>query len=345
MTLVPAGQAFALTEPEITPEATPLLTSPVYCNAEPANINRIIEIAGSAIEDENATVPEEFIPLDEAEIATGDAAGAVIDLVNTFVACANADDELRALSLLSDDFIKRSAYDILGGETPPDLSDGSAPLDVEDQTRIAAMTDVYRLPDERYSVIFDLGPVSGETPFARVQFVIIDNDGEYQIDDYRFQDLEFDQPDCGSSEADGCLPPEEATPVTGDGYSGWIMTADQANEATLYFGLDDATYNGFEVTPEQITEAEAALPAFLANQPRATPRLIDEVNTGTYERQYLGYASEDQRLIVINGYCPDAYMSPSQYPVLVMDGGDCFWQATYSLTDKRFIRLSVNGDA
>lgn len=346
--LIPAGQALATTaEPNATPQQIPLLTSPAYCSPEPVNINRVLEIAGSAIEDDEATVPEGLISLDGAEIVTGDPADAVLDLINTFVACINANDEIRALSLLTDDFITRSAYDILGGtsENPPDLSDGSEPLDAESQARISAITGVYELPDGRYTAIIDLGPVTGESAYARLQFVITEDGGEYKIDDLRFEDIELDDPDCGASEADGCLPPEEASPVTGEGYSGWIMTTEQANEATLYFGLDDSKYGGFEVSPEQIAEAEAALPAYLAEQPNATPRLIDEINTGTYERQYFGYAFEFQWLVVINGYCPDAYMSPAQYPVTVMDGGDCFWQATYSLTDKRFVNLMVNGNA
>lgn len=345
MTLLPAGQAFAALAPEITPEATPLLTSPAYCNAEPVNINRVLEIAGSSSTNDEATIPEEFIPLDEAEIVDGDAANAVIGLVNTFVACINANDELRALSLLSDDFIERAAYDILGDTNPPDLSDGSEPLGAEDQARIAAITDAYQLPDGRYTVLLDLGPLTGEPPFARIQFVIVEAAGGYKIDDFRYSDIELDEPDCGSPGTDGCLPPVEASPVTGEGYSGWIMTAEQANDAMDVFGIDATRYGGFEPRPEQIAEAEAALPGYLAGQPNATPRLIDEINAGTYERQYFGYAFEFQFLIVINGYCPDAYMDPAQYPVFVMDGGDCFWQATYSLSDKRFIRLSVNGYA
>jgi hypothetical protein len=125
------------------------------------------------------------------------------------------------------------------------------------------------------------------------------------------------------------------------------MTAEQADYASVYFGIDSEKYGGMAVRPEQIAQAEAALPAYVAEQDHATDRLIDEIHTGTYERQYFGYAFEFSYLLVINGYCASdsAYFNPSQQPVAVEDGGDCFWQAIYSLTDERFVSFSVNGVA
>jgi hypothetical protein len=360
LTLLLAGQALATATPEITPEAVPLLTSPAYCSSAPANINRLIEIAHGAATPENAGILDELIPLDNAEPVTAQEADAVINLATTFIACVNANDELRALALVTDDLIERSGNTLVDTNDPSSLSDGSEPLDAEDQARIAGITDVYELPDGRYSVIVDLGPVTGEAPFARLQFVVVNQNGTYHIDDFRFQDIESEvidcdssqddgceTPACGSPETDGCVAPEDATPVSGDGYSGWIMTPEQADSAALYFGINDEKYSGLAVRPDQIAQAEAALPAYLDGQERETDRLIDEIHTGVYERQYFGYAFEFSFLLVINGYCASesAYFNPSQQPVVVEDGGDCFWQATYSLTDERFISFSVNGFA
>lgn len=342
--LLPAGQALAQTD--VTPETVPLLTAPAFCSAEPANPARLAEIAGSAIDDPEAVVSEELIPMTGAEIVNGAEADAVVALAQEFVACVNANDELRALSLLSDDFIKRSAYDLLSEVKDADIDEVPEPLDAEEQSRIAAATDVYQFPDGRYAFIFDLGPVTGESPFARLQLIAIENDGEFMIDDLRFQDIEFDTPDCGSGEADGCIAPEDtATFVSGETYSGWIMTAQQAEDALPIFVDRDRPYNGMQVTEEQIAEAEAALPAYVQSQPRATPRLIEDLQTGVYERQYIGYSLEFQFLLVINAYCDEPGFDPSHGVIMVMDGGDCFWNATYDLTQGRFISLSVNGNA
>ncbi|MGH2550246.1 MAG: hypothetical protein ACRDHN_12700, partial [Thermomicrobiales bacterium] len=62
-------------------------------------------------------------------------------------------------------------------------------------------------------------------------------------------------------------------------------------------------------------------------------------------RQYIGYSLEFQFLLVINAYCDDPAYDPAHGVVMVMDGGDCFWNATYDLTQGRFISFSVNGDA
>jgi hypothetical protein len=342
--LIPAGQALAQTD--ATPETIPLFTSPAFCSAEPANPARLVEIAGSAIDDSNAVVPEELLPMTDAEIVTGDEAGAVVALAQEFVACVNANDELRAVSLLTDEFIKRSAYDLLSEVQEADIDEVPEPLEAEDQSRIAGASDVYQFPDGRYAYIFDLGPVTGESPFARLQLIAIENDGEFKIDDLRFQDIEFDSPDCGSGEADGCIAPEDtATFISGETYSGWIMTAQQAEDAMPMFVDRDRPYFGMQVTEEQIAEAEAALPAYVQSQPRATPRLIEDLQTGVYERQYIGYSLEFQFLLVINAYCDETGGDPSHGVVMVMDGGDCFWNATYDLTQGRFISLSVNGDA
>jgi hypothetical protein len=342
--LIPAGQALAQTD--VTPETIPLLTAPAFCSAPPANPARLAEIAGSAIDDPDAVVPGDLVPMDDAEIVTGDEADAVVALAQEFVACFNANDVLRVTSLLTDDFIRRAAYDIVSDAQDIDPGTTPEPFDAEDQARIAAASDVYRFPDGRYAFIFDLGPVTGESPFARMQLIVVDEDDEFKIDDLRFQDIELDDPDCGASEADGCIAPEDtATFISGETYSGWIMTVQQAEDAMPMFVNRDRPYNGMQVTEEQIAEAEAALPAYVQSQARATPRLIDELQTGFYERQYIGYSLEFQFLLVINAYCDDPVYDPAHGVVMVMDGGDCYWNATYDLTQGRFIEFSVNGDA
>jgi len=294
----------------------------------------------------------------------------VTDLVNKFVACINAGDGLRAAAMVTDDFVTRTAYAIIG-----DLEDNGTPqpLDPADQTRIAGATPVVQLPDGRFSITVDIGPVTGESPFARIQFVVVENDGTWLIDDFRFVDLDTldigDTPDCGDAETDGCIAPpcgdssapgcaapDDASPVAdtpivpakaveGEGYTGWLMNAAQAEIAMPMFNITDERYMPKDAQEGWVSEAEAALPAYLATQPNATPRLIADINNNVFERQYFVYGYEFQYLLVINGYCPDSYFDPSIDPVMVLDGGDCFWQATYDIRTHQFVDLSVNGNA
>ncbi|CAN5480937.1 hypothetical protein BH09CHL1_BH09CHL1_20310 [soil metagenome] len=384
--LLPSGLALGADRYGDEPVPIPLLTSPAYCKGEPADINRLFEIAGDAIFDPNATLQLELVPLDRASMATDVDANSTVAIAQQFVACTNANDVLRTASLLTDDFIVGAAYDLYNVYMldswspdsqeliPPALYLG--PLPADEQMRIAAASNVVQLPDGRFAFTFDLGPVTGESPVLRVQLIAIDDYDRFLIDDLRFQlldagypncesmdssncsDIPVDAPDCTMSDSDGCGPvptyaPDcasdnidycsSATRIIGDGYTGWIMTADLSTAAASTFGMPP---NGMEVSQEEIAEAEAALPDYARHLASLTTRLVDELNTGYFERQYFGYAIESNRLLVINGFCTVPFEhDASQDVISVDDGGDCFWHATYDLTNHEFISIYMNGFA
>jgi hypothetical protein len=188
-------------------------------------------------------------------------------------------------------------------------------------------------------------------PLSLIQIITVEQRGDWKIDDLREQDLEdpSDQPDCGPGGDEGCIASPAATGgiyVEGEGYGGWLMTADAAAEAAPWLmAIDEDAVTPFQPNEAEVTAAEAALADFIAGHPNATERLIAELNTGFYERQYLGYTTPDGAILVINAYCGEPYADPSVDVEIVMDGGDCYWQAIYDLTEGAFINLSVNGEA
>lgn len=358
--LFPMGQALGSVPPSEEPIPIPLRTSPSFCTVPPADVDRLFEIAGDAIYDLDPPTAGELIPTTFATTVMTWESEATISLTQNFIACMNANDILRAASFISDDFIVESAgflFNELTIESPS--PEWLEPLPAEDQMRIAAATGVYQLSDGRYSYTVDLGPVTGEAPFVRLQFIVVEQDGVFLIDELRLEALEIeiptcgtdysgdchpdDSPDCAASDYDGCRSADLATYVMGVGYSGWIMTAEQSTEAAIAFGLPA---NGIEVSEAEIAEAEAALPAHVARFASTPYDFVENLQTGYYDRQYFGYAVEFDRTLVINGYCTVPYEhDASQDVIVVSDGGDCFWQATYDLTDHEFVDFSINGGA
>jgi hypothetical protein len=335
------------------------------CTAEPANLDRVREIAGDAVNDPGAVLGFEA-PIAGGEIVTGPDAEATITLMEQMLACINAEEIERFIGLFSDDFIKRAAYDLAvlleDADDPEDSEPAGGTGDIEDDgapepVLIVGASDVYAQPDGRltYSVsIGDMTNVNSDNipvPLSLIQIITVEQRGDWKIDDLREQDLEdpYDQPDCGASGDEGCIASPAATGgiyVEGEGYGGWLMTADAAAEAAPWLmAIDEDAVTPFQPNEAEVTAAEAALADFIAGHPNATERLIAELNTGFYERQYLGYTTPDGAVLVINAYCGEPYADPSVDVEIVMDGGDCYWQAIYDLTEGAFINLSVNGEA
>jgi hypothetical protein len=94
----------------------------------------------------------------------------------------------------------------------------------------------------------------------------------------------------------------------------------------------------------QIDDLEQALPPYLrAAAPERSADLWQRV--APYKRQYIGIVLGDQQAIYVNAMCSmddDRWQSE---PVMVMDGGDCFFNVTYDPATAQFSDLSINGDA
>lgn len=349
MLVLPTATAIAADDP-VPPGMTPVAevepVPPSDCDVEPANLDRLQEVAGSAVNDPSRVFDEKAPPIATGDVVTGDEADAVIEAADTFIACMNANDEVRAVTLLSDSLITRAAYDIVGslndspGGTPE-------PIQEHDWLAITKTTDVTQTGDGRLAYSVGVGYTFPDDPneyvtTRYVQFIAVEQRGEWKIDDLRYYPVSDEPTDCGSADADGCTQ-VTATGIRGDGYSGNIMPAELSSGTAGYFlSTGDTDLPAFTPADAMVAEAEAALPAYVAASPRATERIVD--NLKTFQRQYLGFETPDGPVLAINAFCDSVY-DPASSVVIVMDGGDCYWQAIYDLTTHAFTHFSVNGNA
>ncbi|HNB52634.1 MAG TPA: hypothetical protein PK530_11855 [Anaerolineales bacterium] len=80
-----------------------------------------------------------------------------------------------------------------------------------------------------------------------------------------------------------------------------------------------------------------------ADQFFAHPTVWEQLDE--YHRQYAGLTVDGVSLIYGNFFCGEGQMDWLTEWVIVMDGGDCYFQILYNVKNDTFIRLQVNGDA
>ena len=130
------------------------------------------------------------------------------------------------------------------------------------------------------------------------------------------------------------MPAREWHAVSINGHPGVVAPRDAAPE----FALGDA--EGYWLPSERwLTDAEDAI-AIEAGQ------IVDEDRRPVLDgyRQYAGFIEDGDRKIAINSSCVELTSWRSTY-VLVMDGGHCFWGATYNVDTGEVEHLVVNGEA
>ena len=64
-----------------------------------------------------------------------------------------------------------------------------------------------------------------------------------------------------------------------------------------------------------------------------------------YQRQYIGVEREGRLIIYGNYFCNSGGVDWRQKLVVVIDGGECFFQVEYDVESGLFIKLLVNGEA
>jgi hypothetical protein len=145
-----------------------------------------------------------------------------------------------------------------------------------------------------------------------------------------------DDPDCGTDGADGCIfidsdlpDPETAAPgwepVRVNGIDGVILPANAGEdfliEATEFWKPDVAL----------VEKAEFALEA--------------EQGFLSHYRQYVGFEDEvdGTRKILINGFCDAGSTNWYRTPMIVMDGGDCYFNAEFDVETGEIDSFAFNG--
>jgi hypothetical protein len=105
---------------------------------------------------------------------------------------------------------------------------------------------------------------------------------------------------------------------------------------------------GWAPDEAMVIEAEQALPRYLrtaaADPANASRKDAEEIlaRYAAYRRQYSGLTIDGRRILVVNAFC--AWTGDwRRHPVLVLDGGNCFFQAWFDPAKRTFTLLSVNG--
>lgn len=80
-----------------------------------------------------------------------------------------------------------------------------------------------------------------------------------------------------------------------------------------------------------------------ADQFLAHPAVWEQLND--YHRQYAGLTVDGNPLIYGNFFCKEYKGSWVTEWVMVIDGGDCYFQVLYNVKNDTFIRLLVNGES
>jgi hypothetical protein len=105
-------------------------------------------------------------------------------------------------------------------------------------------------------------------------------------------------------------------------------------------------------TLSEVLELEARLPAYLGS-PAATkaaasccPQPVPLAKRApAYKRQYVGVLDHGRPLIHASFFCEAPAGDWHRTPVIVDDGGDCYFQVDYDVHKRRFESIAVNGGA
>ncbi len=106
------------------------------------------------------------------------------------------------------------------------------------------------------------------------------------------------------------------------------------------------TDGAFTPDAASIQVLESLLPDYLARQQDKFNKLKLPIveRLATYRLQYWGEVQDGKQMIFVNAFCTDIPNWRTQQ-VLVLDGGDCFFNVLYDPATKTFSHLSVNGEA
>ncbi|MEM9195104.1 MAG: hypothetical protein AAGF12_38385 [Myxococcota bacterium] len=99
----------------------------------------------------------------------------------------------------------------------------------------------------------------------------------------------------------------------------------------------------FTPTPSDVERLERALVPYLRgarNGRRSVTRPLDD-----YNRRYHGLIENDERFIRLQALCMDFDAPDWREPVMVDDGGDCFFDVNWSVENETFSQFMVNGEA
>jgi hypothetical protein len=130
----------------------------------------------------------------------------------------------------------------------------------------------------------------------------------------------------------------------------WVIFSDrQARDLGIaeWFIQPGQTAEYWTPSEEAVLAIEGELVAFLQeNSDRFYSQGIPVwERLDDYNRQYLGIILDGKRLVYANCFCDSTGRDWKKDFVMVLDGGDCFFQFKYDVDSGEFFDLQVNGNA
>jgi hypothetical protein len=92
----------------------------------------------------------------------------------------------------------------------------------------------------------------------------------------------------------------------------------------------------------ELPAIRASLKPFVEQAAAEQKKRLPEWSTYTF--QYQGQTKEHHNVVFINAFCSPARPDVKTQFVLVLDGGPCYFRATYDPARKAFVALEFNGD-
>ena len=273
-------------------------------------------------------------PADEATIE------GIAATLREVLACVYAGDRARLLSLFSDEFSPTGLYTLglYDVYAFPDETGTPAPAPADQRVPLPPVRDVRVLDDGRAGAI--VADPEGATIGPPAAFIVfVEQDNRWLIDEVVGVDPDA-APPTGT-------PAAATRRVDGDGFAGVIVPEVLADR--FFVAFDGVPADGYWTPAEADVRAmEAALVPYLRDVPedavgRVAPDLWERLPG--YTRQYVGIVEEGRRLVFANVFCDAFGTDWAVEPIVVLDGGDCFFQVRYDVETGAFSGLIVNGEA
>lgn len=312
---------------------TPITPEPSECVVAPRPVDALIRIGAAATSGIDGT--EINSEMDPANIPISGPAdqittAGVVASVRQYIACLNAFDSVRSFALFTDGYLAKILYDY--GPLPGlVLSAGQIPTVLPaDVWRSFAVSSVGLLPDGRATAVVNiLNPTtdSGFPPghLTKVTYLMAKVDGVWLIDMVAIETANR---------------PNEV--VSGNNFTGVIFNPTMAEQLVAFFGDSDRYQRYWQPTRRHIVALESALLPYLESQSQA---LSVRVEYEGYGRQYAGAIQGGQPLIILNAFCDTDNFTWLETPVVVDDGGNCYFSVRWDVSTGTFFELRINGEA
>jgi hypothetical protein len=123
-----------------------------------------------------------------------------------------------------------------------------------------------------------------------------------------------------------------------------LLPESEVSTLAKQFAIPEPHLESWEPTVGDINDLESSLPqiAALSSKDPDANRHIDHPDQ--YFRQYIAALVGGKKLVFVNAMCTVASDEAwRKHLVFVMDGGKCYWHATYDSATQKFSNLEVNG--